>query len=88
MTTSQNALATNRPRLPALPLAKNQVSRQLSRHLPYYLTPDEVHRLIEAADTERDCLLMRLLRETGSRISEAIAGNNSLRAPGRAGQLI
>ena len=31
-------------------LAKVQVSHHLSWRLPYYLTPDEVHRLIEAAD--------------------------------------
>ena len=73
MTTSQNAHATSSPRLRALTLARNQVSKQLSRRLPYYLTPDEVHRLIEAADTERDRLLMRVLWETGVRISEAIA---------------
>ncbi len=73
MTTSQNAHATSAPRLRALTLAKSQVSKQLSRRLPYYLTPDEVYRLMEAADTERDRLLMRVLWETGVRISEAIA---------------
>ena len=73
MTTSQNPLARSSPRLRALTLAKSQVSKQLSRRLPYYLTPDEVHRLMEAADTERDRLLMRVLWETGVRISEAIA---------------
>ena len=73
MTTSQNPVARSSPRLHALTLARNQVSKQLSRRLPYYLTPDEVHRLIEAADTERDRLLMRMLWETGVRISEAIA---------------
>ena len=53
--------------------AKAQVSRQVSRRLPYYLTAEEAHRLIEATDNERDHLLMRLLWETGVRISEAIA---------------
>ncbi len=53
--------------------AKAQVSRHVSRRLPYYLTVEEAHRLIEAADNERDHLLMRLLWETGVRISEAIA---------------
>ncbi len=91
MTASHNALATRSPRLHALTLAKNQVSKQLSRRLPYYLTPDEVHRLIEAADTERDRLLMRVLWETGVRISEAIAvrladvGRGGIRVLGKGG---
>ncbi len=54
-------------------LAKAHVSHRLSRRLPYYLTPEEVHCLIDAADNERDRLLLRLLWETGVRISEAIA---------------
>ena len=45
-------------------LAKAQVSRHLSRPLPYYLTPAEVHQLIDAADNERDRLLLRVLWET------------------------
>ena len=57
---------------PPIAIARSHVSRHL-RRLPYYLTPDEVYRLIEAADTERDRLLMRVLWETGVRISEAIA---------------
>jgi len=48
------------------------VSRQLSRRLPYYLTPEEAHELIEATGNERDRLLLRLLWETGVRVSEAI----------------
>ena len=91
MTTSQNAHATSSPRLRALTLARNQVSKQLSRRLPYYLIPDEVHRLIEAADTERDRLLMRVLWETRFRISEAIAvkladvGRGGIRVLGKGG---
>jgi len=54
-------------------LARAQVSRHLSRRLPYYLTPEEAHRLIEVADNERDGLFLRLLWETGARVSEAIA---------------
>lgn len=38
----------------SLTLAKSQVSHQLSRRLPYYLTPDEAHLLIDATDNERD----------------------------------
>ena len=52
--------------------AKGLVSKSLSRRLPYYLTPDEAHKLIDAADNERDRLLLRTLWETGLRISEAI----------------
>ena len=53
-------------------LARAQVSRQLSRRLPYYLTPDEAHQLMDAAENERDALFLRLLWETGVRISEAV----------------
>ncbi len=60
---------TNSP----LILAKAQVSHHLSRRLPYHLIPDEAHRLIDAAENERDRLLLRLLWETGVRVSEAIA---------------
>ncbi|MCZ6867020.1 MAG: tyrosine-type recombinase/integrase [Chloroflexi bacterium] len=56
-----------------LALARAQVSRRLSRRLPYYLTPEEAHQLIELADNERDRLFLRLLWETGARVSEAIA---------------
>jgi len=57
----------------ALTRARAQVSQHLSRRLPYYLTPHEVHLLIEAAVNERDRLMMRLLWETGVRISECVA---------------
>ena len=52
--------------------ARAQVSRNLSRHLPYYLTPEEAHPLINSTENERDRLLLRLLWETGVRVSEAI----------------
>ena len=51
---------------------RSRVSKQLSRRLPYYLTPEEAHQLFDAAENERDHLLLRLLWETGVRISEAI----------------
>ena len=54
-------------------LARAQVSSHLSRRLPYYLTPEEAHQLIDAADNERDRLFLRLLWETGVRVSEAVA---------------
>ena len=53
-------------------LARAHVSRQLSRSPPYYLTPDEAHALIDAAENERDRLFLRLLWETGVRVSEAV----------------
>ena len=53
--------------------AKGLVSRQLSRSFPFYLTPEEAHKLTDATENERDCLLLRLLWETGCRVSEAIA---------------
>ena len=33
----------------------------LSRHLPYYLTPDEAHQLIDAAENGRGRVHLRLL---------------------------
>ena len=57
----------------SLVLARSHLSRQLSRRLPYYLTPDEAHQIINAAENDRDQLLLRLLWETGVRVSEAIA---------------
>ena len=53
-------------------IVKSRIGRQLSRRLPYYLTPEEAHELIEATTNERDQLLLRLLWETGVRVSEAI----------------
>ena len=58
---------------PSLALARSHMSRQLSRRLPYYLTPSEAHQIIGAAENERDHLFLRLLWETGVRVSEAIA---------------
>ena len=54
-------------------IGRTQVSGHLSRRLPYYLTPGEVHQLIGAAKSGRDQLFLRLLWETGVRVSEAIA---------------
>ncbi len=54
MTTSQKALARTTPRRSALTLAKAQVSQHLSHRLPYYITPDEAHELIDAAKSDRD----------------------------------
>ncbi len=70
-------------------LARVQISQHLSRRLPYYLTPEEAHKLIEAANNERDGLFLRLLWETGVRVSEAVAlrlsdvGRDGLRVLGK-----
>ena len=56
-------------------LARAQVSRHLSRRLPCYLTPEVAHQLIDAVEQERDRLFLRLLWETGARVSEAIIIN-------------
>ena len=69
-------------------LARAQVSRHLSR-LPYYLTIEEAHQLIDAAEIERDRLLLRTLWEAGLRISEAITlrlgnvGRDGIRVKGK-----
>ena len=53
-------------------LARAYVLRQLGHRLPYYLTPDEAHALVDAAENDRARLFLRLLWETGVRVSEAI----------------
>jgi len=57
----------------SLAVARSHISRRLSRRLPYYLTPEEAHQLISVAENERDQLFLRVLWETGARVSEAIA---------------
>ena len=75
-----------------IPRAKAMVSQHLSRTLPYYLTPEDVHRLIAAAENDRDRLFLRLLWETGARVSEAIpikladVGRNGIRVLGKGGK--
>ena len=59
--------------LVSLTLTCSQVSRHLSRRLPYYLTLEGAHRLICATENSRDHLFLRLLWESGARVSEAIA---------------
>ena len=74
------------------PLTQTQVSRHLSRRLPYYLTPEEAHLLIDAAENERDRLFLRLLWETALRVSEAISlelgdvGRDGIRVLGKGGR--
>jgi len=80
---------TNSPS--GIALAKARVSRHLSRRLPYYLTPEEAHQLIDAAGNERDRLFLRLLWETGVRVSEAVnikladVGRDGIRILGKGG---
>ena len=57
----------------AIAVARSRVSHNLSRRLPYYLTPEESHLIIDAAESARDRLFLQLLWETGVRVSEAIA---------------
>ena len=72
-------------------LARAHVSKHISRRLPYYLTPDEAHLLIDAANNERDRLFLRTLWETGARVSEAIkvrpadVSRNGIRVLGKGG---
>ena len=69
----RSQLATRRGKsVSHITLARAHVSRHLGHQLPYYLTPDEAHRLVDAAENQRDRLFLRLLWETGTRVSEAI----------------
>ncbi|MHA1595983.1 MAG: site-specific tyrosine recombinase/integron integrase [Candidatus Baldrarchaeia archaeon] len=45
---------------------------KLEKKLPVVLTPDEVRRLIDAADNPRDKLIIRMLYVTGLRVSELV----------------
>ena len=63
--------------------ASRRLSGQLGHSLPYYITPEEAHKLIAAAENDRDRLFLRLLWETGLRVSEAI--NVKLANVGREG---
>ena len=75
--------------VPHLALARAQVSKHLSRRLPYYLTPEEAHQLIDAPRNDRDRLFLRLLWETGVRVSEAVkirlvdVGRDGIRVVGK-----
>ena len=73
MTTSIRPTKRQSERPSDITLARARVSRHLSRRLPYYLTPEEAHQIIDAAGITRDRLFFQLLWETGVRVSEAIA---------------
>ena len=77
---------------PLIPKAKGLVAQHLSRRLPYYLPPDEAHPIIDACQNQRDCLLVRVLWETGARVSEAVrlkledVGRQGIRVLGKGGR--
>ena len=71
MTTSPLAGRRQANRPSSIALSKAWISRHLSHCLPYYLTPEEAHRLLDAVENNRDRLFLRLLWETGLRVSEA-----------------
>ena len=52
--------------VPAVTRGRAHVRQHLRRSLPYYLTPDEVHKLIDVTQGDRDQLVLRLLWETGA----------------------
>ncbi len=90
MTTYQLSSRATKPRSKnRSSLARAHISKQLSRRLPYHLTPEEAHKLIDAAGNERDELFIRLLWQTGVRVSEAISlrlsdvGRDGLRVLGK-----
>ena len=58
--------------VPSVAQRRAQVRQHLSRSLPYYVTPEEAHKLEDAGQNPRDCLLMRVFWQTGVRVSEAI----------------
>ncbi len=52
---------------------KLSMARYESKDIPSYLTPDEVHAMLEACkDNKRDHLLINTLWQTGCRITEAL----------------
>ena len=57
----------------SLAIARAHISRNLSRTLPYYLTPEEARQIVAATASQRDHLFLRLLWEYGVRVSEAIS---------------
>ncbi len=60
---NSTALARRTSSLPAL----------LGRELPKYFTREEVHRILEATENERDKLMLNLMWQTGLRVSELLS---------------
>jgi len=57
----------------ALASAPRALARLVDAQLPKYFTKDEVARLLAAATTSRDRLILRAMWETGVRVSELLA---------------
>lgn len=57
----------------ALASPPRALSRLVDARLPKYLTRDEVGRLLSACGSARDRLLLRVMWETGVRVSELLA---------------
>ncbi|GAA3970768.1 tyrosine-type recombinase/integrase [Allohahella marinimesophila] len=54
-------------------IERRPISLQINPELPSYLSLPEVHQLLNVARTPKDHLLVRLLWQTGARISEVIS---------------
>ncbi|WP_416396659.1 tyrosine-type recombinase/integrase [Allohahella sp. A8] len=54
-------------------IERRPITLQVQSDLPPYLLLPEVHQLLDVALTPKDYLLVRLLWQTGARISEAVA---------------
>ena len=68
------AIVTRSPRnIPAIPPTKVIAHRAEADALPEYLQRDEIHRMAEIAERERDRLLILALWNTGGRVSEVLA---------------
>lgn len=63
--------ARNMPR--PMPVDKALARRAEAETLPEYLQRDEIHRMADAAERERDRLLILALWNTGGRVSEVLA---------------
>jgi len=57
----------------ALALPPRGIARLVEAKLPKYLTRDEVGRLLAACGSARDRLILRMMWETGVRVSELLA---------------
>jgi integrase/recombinase XerD len=70
MATALAQVPTNDRRVTTPPAATAVVARASSDGLPSYVTAEEARRVIDAAETTRDRLLLETLWQTGGRVSE------------------
>jgi integrase/recombinase XerD len=70
MATALAVTPASRSSTPAPPSATAVVARAGGDGLPSYVTQDEARRVIDAAETTRDRLLLETLWQTGGRVSE------------------